>query len=211
MTSRLIKVNGGNPDVGDNPHVRRRDARCSQRAGIRQSVLLTCISKVKAMLQATEVPTAPQLHLEDFTVGQTFSSGRLKVDAEQIKTFAAAFDPQPFHLDEESARNTFFKGLAASGWHTAALTMRLLVGSPVRPANGIIGAGAEISWPKPTRPGDELHLESEVLEVRPSQSRPDRGMVKVQTKTINQNGDTVQILIANLIVTRRPPAVDAKS
>jgi acyl dehydratase len=160
------------------------------------------------MLQASEEPMTPELHLEDFTVGQTFGSGRLKVDAEEIKAFAAAFDPQPFHLDDEQARNTFFKGLAASGWHTAAMTMRLLVGSPVRPAGGIIGAGGEISWPKPTRPGDELRLESEILEVRPSQSRPDRGTIKVQTKTINQNGDTVQILIANLIVTRRPPASD---
>ncbi len=144
-----------------------------------------------------------KLHLEDFAVGQTFGSGRLKVDAEQIKTFAAAFDPQPFHLDEQSARNTIFKGLAASGWHTAALTMRLLVDSPVKPAAGIIGAGGEISWPKPVRPGDELRLESEILEVRPSQSRPDRGTIKVRTTTLNQDGDAVQILVANLIVTRR--------
>jgi acyl dehydratase len=150
-----------------------------------------------------------QLHLEDFAVGQTFGSGRLKVDAEQIKAFAAVFDPQPFHLDDELARNTLFNGLAASGWHTAALTMRLLVDSPVRPADGIIGAGGEISWPKPVRPGDELRLESEILEVRPSQSRPDRGMVKVRTTTVNQDGDAVQILIANLIVWRRsPPAAD---
>jgi acyl dehydratase len=146
-----------------------------------------------------------QLHLEDIAVGQTFGSGRLKVDAEQIKAFAAAFDPQPFHLDEQSARNTIFKGLAASGWHTAALTMRLLVDSPVRPAAGIIGAGGEISWPKPVRPGDELRLESEILEVRPSQSRPDRGTIKVRTTTLNQDGDAVQILVANLIVTRRSP------
>ena len=137
-----------------------------------------------------------QLHLEDFTVGQTFGSGRLKVDAEQIKAFAAAFDPQPFHLDEQSARNTIFKGLAASGWHTAALTMRLLVDSPVRPAAGIIGAGGEISWPKPVRPGDELRLESEILEVRPSQSRPDRGTIKVRTTTLNQDGDAVQIPVS---------------
>jgi acyl dehydratase len=169
-------------------------------------VLSTRISKVETMLQTTDAAMTAELHLEDFTVGQTFGSGRLKVDADEIKAFAAAFDPQPFHLDEEKALNTFFKGLAASGWHTAALTMRLLVGSPLKPALGIIGAGGEISWPKPTRPGDELRLESEVLEVRPSQSRPDRGMVKVQTKTLNQNGDTVQILIANLIVTRRPAA-----
>jgi acyl dehydratase len=147
------------------------------------------------------------LHLEDFTVGQIFSSsGRLKVDADEIKAFAAVFDPQPFHMDEEAARDTFFKGLAASGWHTAALTMRLLVESPVKPAVGIIGAGGEISWPKPLRPGDEIRVESEILEVRPSQSRPDRGMVKMRTTTLNQNGDAVQVLIANLIVTRRSPA-----
>lgn len=148
--------------------------------------------------------TSPR-HLEDFTVGQTFGSGRLKVDAEEIKAFAAAFDPQPFHLDEQSARDTFFKGLAASGWHTAALTMRLLLDSPIKPAVGIIGAGGEISWPRPVRPGDELRLESEILEVRPSQSRPERGTIKVRTTTLNQNGDAVQILIANLIVTRRRP------
>jgi acyl dehydratase len=146
-----------------------------------------------------------ELHLEDYTAGQTFGSGRLKVDADEIKAFAAAYDPQPFHLDEEKAKGTFFNGLAASGWHTAALTMRLLAESPLKPAVGIIGAGGEISWPKPLRPGDEIRLESEVLEVRPSQSRPDRGMVKVRTRTLNQNGDVVQILIANLIVTRRSP------
>jgi acyl dehydratase len=144
-----------------------------------------------------------KLHLEDFTVGQTFGSGRLKVGADDIKAFAGAFDPQPFHLDEQSAHDTFFKGLAASGWHTAALTMRLLVDSPIKPALGIVGAGGEISWPKPLRPGDEIRLESEVIEVRPSQSRPDRGMIKVRTTTLNQNGDAVQILVANLIVTRR--------
>jgi acyl dehydratase len=150
-----------------------------------------------------------QLHLEDFAVGQTFVSGRLKVDAEQIKAFAAAFDPQPFHLNEESARDTFFKGLAASGWHTAALTMRLLTESPLKPAVGIVGTGGEINWPRPVRPGDELRLESEILEVRPSQSRPDRGTIKVRTTTLNQDGDAVQVLIANLIVTRRSPPADS--
>jgi acyl dehydratase len=147
-----------------------------------------------------------KLHLEDFTVGQTFGSGRLKVGADEIKAFAATFDPQPFHLDEESARGTFFKGLAASGWHTAALTMRLLVDSPLRPDIGIVGAGGEINWPNPLRPGDEIRLESEILEVRPSQKRPDRGMVKMKTTTLNQNGEAVQVLIANLVVTRRPEA-----
>jgi acyl dehydratase len=148
------------------------------------------------------------LYLEDFAVGQIYCSGPLKVDAEQIKAFAAAFDPQPFHLGEESARDTFFGGLAASGWHTAAMTMRLLTAGPLKPAGGIIGAGGEISWPRPVRPGDELRIESEILEVRPSQSRPGRGTIKVRTTTFNQNGDAVQILIGNLIVTRRSTPAD---
>ena len=115
-------------------------------------------------------------YLEDFAVGQTFGSGRLRVDKEQIKAFAAEFDPQPFHLDEDAARDTIFRGLAASGWHTAAVTMRLLVESEIEPAGGIVGAGFdEFRWPRPVRPGDELHIESEVLEVRPSRSRSNQG------------------------------------
>ncbi len=103
--------------------------------------------------------------LEDFAVGQTFRSGRVRIDKERIKTFGAEFDPQPFHLDEEAARDTIFGGLAASGWHTAAMTMRLLVESDLKPAGGIVGAGAdEFRWPRPVRPGDELRIESEVLE-----------------------------------------------
>jgi acyl dehydratase len=142
-------------------------------------------------------------YLEDFAVGQVFGSGRLVVDAERIKSFGAEFDPQPFHLDEERARNTIFRGLAASGWHTAALTMRLLVEGDLKPAGGIVGAGFdEFCWPRPVRPADELRLESEVLEVRPSKSRPAQGLIKVRT-TLNQNGDAVQILIANLVVPRR--------
>jgi acyl dehydratase len=143
-------------------------------------------------------------YLEDFTVGQTFGSGRLRIDAEQITTFAAAFDPQPFHLDEEAARGTIFRGLAASGWHTAAVTMRLLVESDLTPAGGIVGAGFDACrWPRPVRPGDELRVESEVLEVRPSKSRPDQGLIKVRTTTLNQHGEAVQVLIGNLVVRRR--------
>ena len=143
-------------------------------------------------------------YLEDFAVGQTFSSGRLRIDAEQIKTFAAAFDPQPFHLDAEAARDTIFRGLAASGWHTAAVTMRLLVESDFTPAGGIVGAGfEECRWPRPVHPGDELRVESEVLEVRPSQSRPDQGLIKVRTTTLNQHGEAVQVLIGNLMIPRR--------
>lgn len=154
--------------------------------------------------------TADQRYLEDFAVGQTFGSGRLIVDKERIKSFAAEFDPQPFHLDEEAARETVFRGLAASGWHTAALTMRLLVESDLRPAGGIVGAGFdEFRWPRPVRPGDELRIQSEVLEVRPSKSRPEQGLVKVRTTTLNQDGDAVQVLVANLVVPRRPVSATA--
>ena len=143
-------------------------------------------------------------YLEDFAVGQTFNSGRLRIDAEQIKTFAAAFDPQPFHLDAEAARDTIFRGLAASGWHTAAVTMRLLVESDFTPAGGIVGAGfEECRWPRPVRPGDELRVALDALEVRPSQSRPDQGLIKVRTTTLNQHGEAVQVLIGNLVVRRR--------
>ena len=144
-------------------------------------------------------------YLEDFEPGQKFGSGRLSVEATRIKSFAAEFDPQPFHLDDVTARDTFFKGLVASGWHTAAMTMRLLVDSELAPAGGIIGAGfEEMRWPRPVRPGDELHVESEILDVRPSKSRPDQGLIKVKTTTLNQNGEPVQVFVGNLIVLRRP-------
>ena len=144
-------------------------------------------------------------YLEDFAAGQIYGSGRITVEKERIKTFAAEFDPQPFHLDEDSARRSIFGGLAASGWHTAALTMRLLVESELKPAGGIVGAGFdEFRWPLPVRPGDELHVESEVLEVRPSKSRPHQGMIKVRSTTKNQNGEVVQVSVGNLVVPRRP-------
>jgi len=144
-------------------------------------------------------------YLEDLEPGDKFVSGRLSVEAERIKSFAAEFDPQPFHLNEDSARDSFFNGLAASGWHTAAVTMRLLVESELKLAGGIIGAGFDdMRWPRPVRPGDELHVESEVLEVRPSKSRPDQGLIKVRTTTLNQNNEPVQVFVGNLIVLRRP-------
>jgi acyl dehydratase len=147
-------------------------------------------------------------YLEDFAAGQTSGgSTRLRVDAERIKSFAAEFDPQPFHLSEADATGSIFGGLAASGWHTAAMTMRLLVDSDLKPAGGIIGAGFdEFKWPRPVRPGDELRIECEVLEVRTSKSRPEQGWVKVKTTTLNQDGELVQILIVNLIVPRRAAA-----
>jgi len=144
-------------------------------------------------------------YLEDFAVGQTFRSGKLLIDKERIKAFGAEFDPQPFHLDEEAARDTIFGGLAASGWHTAAITMRLLVESDIKPAGGIVGAGfEEFRWTHPVRPGDELHVESEVLEVRPSRSRPNQGLIKVRTTTLNQNDEAVQVTVGSLVVPRRP-------
>lgn len=147
------------------------------------------------------------LYLEDITVGQLFRSSRLRIDADRIKSFATEFDPQPFHLDESAARNSIFGGLAASGWHTAAVTMRLLVGSEFKPAGGIIGAGFdELRWPRPVHPGDELRVESEVLEVRPSKSRPNQGLVKLRTTTLNQDGEAVQVFIGNLVVPRRLPS-----
>lgn len=143
--------------------------------------------------------------LEDFAVGQVFGSGRVRVERERIKSFAAEFDPQPFHLDEGVAEGTLFRGLAASGWHTAAITMRLLVEGELRPAGGIIGAGFdEFRWPRPVRPGDELRLESEVLDVRPSKSRPGQGMVKLRMTTLNQDGEAVQVAVGNIVVQGRP-------
>ena len=145
-----------------------------------------------------------QRFLEDFAAGQTFGSGRVRVEPDRLKRFAAEFDPQPFHLDEDAARATLFGGLAASGWHTAAMTMRLLVESDLKPAGGIIGAGFdEFRWPRPVRPGDELHLEIEVLEVRASRSRPEQGMVKIRTTTLNQKDEPVQVSVGNLVVPRR--------
>jgi acyl dehydratase len=143
-------------------------------------------------------------YLDDFAAGQTYRSGRIRVDPERIRTFASEFDPQPFHLDDDAARHTLFGRLAASGWHTAAITMRLLVDSDLKPAGGIIGAGFdEFRWPLPVRPGDELQVEVEVLEVRPSKSRPNQGLLKIRTTTRNQNGEAVQISVGNLMVPRR--------
>jgi acyl dehydratase len=156
-------------------------------------------------LEIAEDRRMREWYLEDFEVGQTFGSGRLCMQEERIKSFAAEFDPQPFHLDPAAARQTIFHGLAASGWHTAAVTMRLLVESEFRPAGGVVGAGFdEIRWPRPVRPGDQLRIESQVLEVRPSKSHSDRGLIKLRTTTLNQDGEAVQVSVGNLLVPRRP-------
>jgi len=149
---------------------------------------------------------ADRHHFEDLAVGQTYrSTETVTITAERIKSFAAEFDPQPFHLDEAAAKTTFFQGLAASGWHTASVTMRLLVKSDLRPVGGTIGAGGDtLKWPRATRPGDVLRLEIEVIEARPSQSRPELGVVKLRLTTYNQKDEVVQIATPVLMVPRRP-------
>ena len=151
--------------------------------------------------------------LEDFVVGQVFKPNRrVRVGKDEIIAFARQYDPQYFHLDEEAARNSIFGGLVASGWHTAALTMRLITESEFKAAAGTIGLGFdELRWLAPVRPGDELHVESEVLDVQPSTSRPDRGLIKMRTRTLNQRGQVVQELVANAMVPRRPTSAPDKA
>ncbi len=154
-------------------------------------------------MDVKEENVTDKLYLEDLQVGQTFSSAAEEMTEAEILAFAEKFDPQPFHLDHEVAKATLFGGLAASGWHTAAFTMRLNVTSGPKFAGGIVGGGGEISWPMPTRPGDVLHVESEVLEVMPSRSKPDRGMVVLLSNTVNQDGKIVQVSKMKLVVPRR--------
>ena len=150
--------------------------------------------------------TKPPIYLEDLAVGDQFTSGEHAMDEAQITAFAAQFDPQPFHLDDAAARDTLFGGLAASGWHTAAVTMRLQVTSGLPIAGGIIGAGGELTWPQPTRPTDVLHVVSEVVQIQPSKSKPDRGMVTLRSETRNQHGDVLQLTTVRIVVPRRPVA-----
>ena len=144
-----------------------------------------------------------RLYLDDLAVGQRFKTGTVVVGVEAIKEFAARFDPQPFHLDEATAKDSIFGELVASGWHTAALVMRLLVEGDMQVAGGLIGLGGDITWPRPTKPGDVLHVESEVLEVKPSRSRPDSGIVKVRNTALNQDGEAVEIFTVNMLVPRK--------
>ena len=145
-----------------------------------------------------------QLYLDDLHVGQRFTSGSQLMETARIKEFAAEFDPQPFHLDEAAAEASVFRGLAASGWHTAAVAMRLLVAGGLPFANGIVGLGGDIAWPKPTRPGDTLQVESEIIEITPSRSKPQQGIVTVRSTMFNQDREAVYLLTAKLLVLRRP-------
>ena len=151
---------------------------------------------------------ASVFYFEDLTLGLRFRSREIQMGAQEIKDFAAVFDPQPFHLSETEAEQSFFRGLCASGWHTTALTMRLLVES-LKLAGGVIGAGMdELRWPAPVRPGDTLWVESEVMELRPSSSRPTLGLVKFLILTKKQTGETVLLLRSNNFVLRREVGKD---
>ena len=150
----------------------------------------------------TDLPKTQKLFLDDLAVGAEFNSEKYAVEAEEIREFAKNFDPQPFHLNEDVARKTLFDGLVASGWHTAAITMRLLVHS-VPLAGGLIGVGGELSWPRPTRPGDVLNVVSTIVNISPSKSKPDRGIVTIRSDTFNQRGERCQRLIAKVLVFRR--------
>ncbi|SRR5579871_971464 len=144
------------------------------------------------------------LYLEDLHIGQRFISGTYQITEAQIKAFAQEYDPQPFHLDEAAAKASVFAGLAASGWHTAAIAMWLLVTSGLPLGNGIIGLGGDLAWPKPTRPGDTLHVESEILEIIPSRSKPNQALVKVRSTTLDQHGEAVHMFTSKVLVFKRP-------
>lgn len=142
------------------------------------------------------------LNFEDFAVGQTFESGTLAVDADMVRDFAAQFDPQPFHLDANAAKDSFFGTLVASGWHTASLSMRLLVQSlPI--SGGVVGAGAQVAWPKALVAGETISLKIDVVELRASKSKPHLGFVKIRATTSDRTGP-VQIMTADLVAPRRP-------
>ncbi len=137
-------------------------------------------------------------------MGRRFTTGTIAVDAAAIRAFAAQYDPQPFHLDEAAARASVFGRLVASGWHTMALTMRLLVEGGLQPAWGLNGLGAdELRWPRPVEPGDVLQAEWEVIEIRSSSSKPDRGIARFRITTRNQRGEVVLTLVTTVLVPRR--------
>jgi acyl dehydratase len=145
-----------------------------------------------------------ELYFEDLYPGLKFNSGRsYKVTAEEIKEFAERYDPQPFHLDEAAGESSFFKGLAASGWLTAAIVMRLRVES-IHIAGGMIGAGVEeIRWTQPVRPGDSLRTEAEILSVRHSASRPAFGVVRSRTVVFNQRDEVIMRSVVNFLAPLR--------
>lgn len=145
-----------------------------------------------------------ELYLEDLHVGDRFGSDSFHVTEESIIAFARDFDPQAFHLDAAAAKRSVFQELVASGWHTAAMSMKLFVTGELRLAGGSVGLGVdELRWPRPVRPGDTLRLETEILDVRPSKSKPDRGVIRIRNVTSNQHGEVVQSFVASVLVRRR--------
>jgi acyl dehydratase len=144
-----------------------------------------------------------KVYLDDLKVGDSFMSAVHRMDEAEIKSYARQFDPQPFHLDEEAGRKSLFGGLVASGWHTAAIAMRLMIDGGLPIAGGIIGTGADLRWLAPVRAGDELHVACDILEIRPSSSKPDRGTVRIRSRTINQRGEVVTAAEMQVIAFRR--------
>jgi acyl dehydratase len=141
---------------------------------------------------------------DDLKLGMRFASEAVTVSKDDILRFAGEFDPQPFHLDEEAAKATIFKGLAASGWHTAAIAMKLATSCKPFGPHPLLGAGVdELRWMKPVRPGDALHLEGEVVELVPSKTKP-QGIARVKWTAYNQHGEAVYTFTPIAIVPRRP-------
>ena len=151
-------------------------------------------------------------YLEDFEVGETLELGSCHVSREEILGFARRYDPQPFHVDEAAARQSIYGGLIASGWHTTAMLMRLLVDGMAAGAASMGSPGAdEIRWLKPVRPGDTLTARVVILDVVPSRSKPDRGHMRAAYEVFNQKGEKVMTMISRGIYARRPasqPAID---
>ncbi len=161
------------------------------------------------MIDASEEGVLQRFYLDDLRVGQRFESATHTIDEAEIIEFASRFDPQSFHVDAEAAKRSMFGGLVASGWHTAAITMRLLVSGGLPIEGGMVGAGGEITWPDAVRPGDTLRVSSEVLTVTPSRSRPQRGTVTIRSETRTQRDTVVQLFVPRIIVMRRPDPAEA--
>jgi acyl dehydratase len=147
------------------------------------------------------------LYLEDVHVGQRFQSEPYHVSETEMIEFARQFDPQPFHLDRAAADASVFNGLAASGWHTAAIAMRLLMTGAMQFVGGAVGLGVdELRWPNAVRPKDTIQLETEILETRESRSKPGYGIVRIRNVATNQHQQVVLSYMANAMVQRRPTA-----
>jgi acyl dehydratase len=149
-----------------------------------------------------------EMFYEDLGVGQVYRTDSIEVTREEMLTFAGRYDPQPFHLEDDAGSRSVFGGMAASGWLTASLTMRLMILSNFRFANGVVGLGVEsLRWPRPVFAGDRITAAIEVTAMRRSESKPQHGVVKFVTTTTNQRGEVVQVKTSNVLVPRRPPAM----